>query len=66
MRTLFQDGVSELVGNINKNTLDLTDTVSGLTNYTKDLERLTSSLNTSVKNFKEPVDKFKSLRRYDK
>lgn len=60
MRTLFQDGVSELVGNINKNTLDLTDTVNGLTNYTKDLERLTSSLNTSVKNFKEPVDNFKS------
>lgn len=60
MRSLFQDGVSELVGNINQNTLDLTDTVNSLTNYTKDLERLTSSLDTSVKNFKDPVDKFKS------
>ena len=60
MRSLFQDGVAELVGNINKNTLDLTETTKSLTNYTKDLERLTSSLDTSVKNFKEPVDKFKS------
>lgn len=60
MRSLFQDGVTELVKNINKNTLDLTDTVKELTNYTKDLDRLTKSLNTSVNNFKEPVDKFKT------
>lgn len=60
MKNLFQDGVSELVGKINKNTIDLTETVKELTNYTKDLERLTSSLDASVKNFKEPVDNFKS------
>ena len=60
MKNLFQDGVSELVGKINKNTIDLTGTVKELTNYTKDLERLTSSLDISVKNFKEPVDNFKS------
>ena len=59
MRELFKDGVSELVSKINKNTIDLTSTVSELTNYTKDLDRLTKSLNASVNNFKEPVDKFK-------
>lgn len=59
MRELFQDGVSELVNKINKNTIDLTSTVSELNNYTKDLDRLTKSLNNSVNNFKEPVDKFK-------
>ncbi len=60
MRTLFKNGVRELVKGINKNTLDLTDTVKELTNYTKDLDRLTSSLNKSVENFKNPVDKFKT------
>ena len=60
MKNLFEDGVKELVGKINKNTIDLTDTVKGLTNYTKDLERLTTSLDASVRNFKEPVDTFKS------
>lgn len=60
MKNLFQDGINELVNKINKNTIDLTDTLKGLTNYTKDLERLTNSLDVSVKNFKEPVDIFKS------
>lgn len=59
MRSLFQDGVHELVSKINSNTIDLTKTVDGLSNYTKDLDRLTKSLNSSVDNFKEPVDKFK-------
>lgn len=60
MRDLFQDGVSELVSKINKNTIDLTGTVKELTNYTKDLDRLTKSLDGSVRNFKEPVDSFKT------
>lgn len=59
MRSLFQDGVNELVGKINKNTIDLTGTVKELTNYTKDLDRLTKSLDNSVNNFKEPVESFK-------
>lgn len=59
MKSLFEEGVKELVGNINKSNLDLTDTVKGLSNYTKDLDRLTKSLNTSVENFKQPVDIFK-------
>lgn len=59
MRDLFQDGVSQLVNKINKNSIDLTSSVKELTNYTKDLDRLTKSLNNSVNNFKDPVDKFK-------
>lgn len=59
MRSLFQDGVQELVSKINKNTLDLTKSMNGLADYTKDLDRLTKSLNNSVNNFKDPVDKFK-------
>lgn len=53
MRSLFEDGVKELVGKINSQTLDLS-------NYAKDLDRLTKSLNKSVENFKNPVDKFKN------
>ncbi|MVX66486.1 hypothetical protein GKZ28_22685 [Clostridium chromiireducens] len=60
MRGLFQDGVKELVSKINQNTLDLTESMNGLADYTKDLDRLTKSLNKSVNNFKDPVDKFKS------
>ena len=60
MRTLFEDGVKELVSSINTNTIDLTKTAEGLSNYTKDLDRLTKNLDKSVNNFKEPVDIFKS------
>lgn len=60
MRTLFENGVKELVSSINTNTIDLTKTVEGLSNYTKDLDRLTKNLDKSVNNFKEPVDIFKS------
>ena len=60
MRTLFENGVKELVSSINTNTIDLTKTAEGLSNYTKDLDRLTKNLDKSVNNFKEPVDIFKS------
>lgn len=60
MKNLFKYGVDELVKGINKNNLDLTKTVEGLSNYTKDLDRLTSSLNISIENFKNPVDIFKT------
>lgn len=57
---LFREGIETLVSDINKNNLDLTTTVNGLTKYTRDLERLTESLDKSVNNFKDPVDKFKT------
>lgn len=60
MKDLFKYGVDELVKGINKNNLDLTKTVEGLSNYTKDLDRLTNSLNISIENFKNPVDVFKT------
>lgn len=60
MKNLFKYGVDELVKGINKNNLDLTKTVEGLSNYTKDLDRLTNSLNISIENFKDPVDRFKT------
>lgn len=60
MKNLFKYGVDELVKGINKNNLDLTKTVEGLSSYTKDLDRLTNSLNISIENFKNPVDMFKT------
>lgn len=60
MRSLFQEGIDELVSNINKNTIDMTESAKVLSNYTKDLEMVISSLNKSVDNFKEPIDMFKS------
>ncbi len=60
MRALFQEGIDELVSNINKNTIDMTESAKVLSNYTKDLEMVILSLNKSVDNFKEPIDMFKS------
>lgn len=60
MRDLFEEGVDQLVSNINKNTIDMTESAKVLSNYTKDLELVISSLNKSVDNFKRPIDMFKS------
>ena len=60
MRDLFKEGVDQLVSNINKNTIDMTESAKVLSNYTKDLELVISSLNKSVDNFKKPIDMFKS------
>lgn len=60
MRDLFEEGVDQLVSNINKNTIDMTESAKVLSNYTKDLELVISSLNKSVDNFKKPIDMFKS------
>ena len=59
MRSLFKDGVNELVNKINKNTIDLTDMVIAMQDSTKDLERLSKTLNITVENFKKPVEEFK-------
>lgn len=59
MRVLFKEGVEELVGKINKNTINLTDMVIAMTDSTNDLNRLSKSLNKSVENFRKPVEAFK-------
>lgn len=59
IRVLFKEGIDELVNNINKNTVDMTESAKVLAIYTKDLELVISSLNNSVDNFKAPIDKFK-------
>lgn len=59
MRALFKEGIDELVSNINKNTVDMTESAKVLSNYTKDLQLVIESLNKSVDNFKEPIDSFK-------
>lgn len=59
MRSLFKEGIDELVSNINKNTLDMTESAKVLADYTKDLQLVIGSLNKSVDNFKEPIDSFK-------
>lgn len=59
MGLLFKDGVEKLVNKINKNTIDLTDMVIAMQDSTKDLERLSKTLNITVENFKKPVEEFK-------
>lgn len=60
IRVLFKEGIDELVNNINRNTVDMTESAKVLAVYTKDLELVISSLNRSVDNFKEPIDRFKT------
>lgn len=59
MRELFMNGVNELVSNINKNTLDMTNTAKELTVYTEDFGKVIGRLGETIESFNDPIERFK-------
>ncbi|MGL5415701.1 MAG: hypothetical protein ACRDAU_08595 [Clostridium sp.] len=59
MRELFMNGVNELVSNINKNTLDMTNTAKELGVYAEDFGKVIHSLGETIDSFNEPIENFK-------
>ncbi|MGL4875095.1 MAG: hypothetical protein ACRC30_10650 [Clostridium sp.] len=59
MRELFMNGVNELVSNINKNTLDMTNTAKELGVYAEDFGKVIHSLGETIDSFNDPIERFK-------
>lgn len=59
MRELFMNGVNELVTNINKNTLDMTNTAKELSSYAEDFGQVIENLSETINSFNTPIDRFR-------
>lgn len=64
---LFNRGINNLVEGINKNTLDMTSTISGMNKHISDLENIVSYFRVSVMGIKTPIKSFgEDLDRFSK
>lgn len=59
MRELFMNGVNELVSNINKNTLDMTNTAKQLTAHAEEFGQVINNLGETIYSFNTPIENFK-------
>lgn len=59
MRELFMNGVNELVSNINKNTLDMTNTAKELTAHAEEFGQVINNLGETIYSFNTPIENFK-------